>query len=166
MAAADSSFDIVSKVDMQEVKNAIDQAEREIGTRFDFKGSDSTIELDEKALTIKLASDNETRLKSVVDVLQSKLHKRGIDIKSLELGEVEAATKGTVRQETKIRQGVDTDNARKIVKIIKDTGLKVQAAIQGDQVRVTGKSRDDLQTVMAKLKAADLDVHLQFINYR
>lgn len=163
---ADSSFDIVSKVDMQEVKNAIDQAQREIGTRFDFKDSDSTIDLDEKAATLKLASDNETRMKSVVDVLQSKLHKRGIDIKSLDLGEVETASKGTVRQTATIRQGVDIDNARKIVKIIKDTGLKVQAAIQGDQVRVSGKSRDDLQAVMAKLKAAELDVPLQFINYR
>jgi len=164
--ASDSSFDIVSKVDMQEVKNAVDQAVREIDTRFDFKGSDSTLELDEKAVQLKMASSDETRLKSMVDVLQTKLHKRGIDIKSLDLGDVEPATKGTVRQVATIRQGIDTDTARKVVKLIKDSGLKVQAAIQGDQVRVSGKVRDDLQKVIATLKAADLDVPLQFINYR
>jgi cyclic-di-GMP-binding protein len=164
--ASDSSFDIVSKVDMQEVKNAVDQAEREIGTRFDFKDSDSTIELDDKAGTIKLASDNEARLKSVVDVLQSKLHKRGIDIRALDLGEVEQASKGSVRQTATVRQGLDADTAKKIVKIIKDLGIKVQAAIQGDQVRVSGKARDDLQTVIAALKAKDMEVPPQFINYR
>lgn len=166
MAASESSFDIVSKVDMQEVKNAVDQAQREIATRFDFKDSDSIIELDDKNATLKLGSDNETRLKSVVDVLQSKLHKRGIDIKSLDLGDVETGSKGTVRQTATIRQGVDIETARKIVKIVKDTGLKVQAAIQGDQVRVSAKSRDDLQTVITKLKAAELEVPLQFSNYR
>jgi len=164
--AGESSFDIVSKVDMQEVKNAVDQALREIDTRFDFKGSDSTVELDEKAAKIALATDNEVRLKSVVDVLQSKFHKRGLDIKSLDLGEVEPAAKGTVRQTATIRQGVDSENARKIVKIIKDTGLKVQAAIQGDQIRVTGKSKDDLQKVIATLNGSDLDVPLQFVNRR
>ena len=164
--AADSSFDIVSKVDMQEVKNAIDQAVREIDTRFDFKGSESTIELDEKTSTIKMASDSETRMKAVVDVLQSKFHKRGIEISALELGKLEEASKGTVRQTATIKQGLDTDTARKVVKIIKDLGIKVQAAIQGDQVRVTAKLRDDLQTVIAKLKAEDLGVPLQFLNYR
>lgn len=164
--AADSSFDIVSKVDMQEVKNAIDQAVREIDTRFDFKGSESTIELDEKTSTIKMASDSETRMKAVVDVLQSKFHKRGIEISALELGKLEEASKGTVRQTATIKQGLDTDTARKVVKIIKDLGIKVQAAIQGDQVRVTAKVRDDLQTVIAKLKAEDLGVPLQFLNYR
>jgi len=164
--AADSSFDVVSKVDMQEVKNAVDQAVREIDTRFDFKGSDSTIDLDDKAGTIKLASDNEMRMKALVDVLQSKFHKRGLDIRALDLGKLEEAAKGTVRQEATIRQGLDSDTARKIVKLIKDKGLKVQAAIQGDQVRVTGKARDDLQAVIALLKAADLDVPLQFTNYR
>ena len=125
MASSDSSFDIVSKVDMQEVKNALDQAVKEIDTRFDFKGSETTLELDEKAATIKMASDSEMHLKSAVDVLQTKLHKRGIDIKALDLGDVEPATKGTVRQTATIRQGVDIDNARKIVKIVKDKGLKV-----------------------------------------
>ena len=166
MATTDSSFDIVSKVDIQELRNAVDQAVKEIDTRFDFKGSDSTIDLDEKTLTVKLATDTEMRIKAIVDVLQTKLHKRGLDIKALDLGDIEPAAKGTVRQTGTIRQGVDIDNARKIVKIVKDTGLKVQAAIQGDQVRISGKSRDDLQTVMAKLKAADLDLSLQFLNYR
>ena len=166
MASSDSSFDVVSKVDLQEVRNAVDQAIKEVDTRFDFKGSESTIDWDEKTLTLKLATDNEVRLKSLVDVVQSKLHKRGIDIRALELGKVEPAAKGTVRQEATMRQGLDIEAARKIVKIIKDKGLKVQAAIQGDQVRVSGKSRDDLQAVMAALKAAELDAPLQFINYR
>jgi uncharacterized protein YajQ (UPF0234 family) len=148
------------------VKNAVDQAVREVDTRFDFKGSDSSIDLDDKAGTIKLASDNETRMKALVDVLQSKLHKRGIDIRALDLGKLEEAAKSTVRQEAKIRQGLDSDTAKKVVKLIKDKGLKVQAAIQGDQVRVSAKSRDDLQAVIALLKAADLDVPLQFANYR
>jgi cyclic-di-GMP-binding protein len=164
--AADNSFDIVSKVDMQEVKNAVDQAQREIETRFDFKGSSSEIELDEKAATLNLSSDNETRMKALVDVLQSKLHKRGIDIKALDLGKLEEGSKGTVRQTAKIRQGLDADTAKKIVKVIKDQGLKVQAAIQGDQVRVTAKSRDDLQTVIQTLKNTELDAPLQFVNYR
>jgi uncharacterized protein YajQ (UPF0234 family) len=164
--ASDNSFDIVSKVDMQEVKNAVDQAVKEVDTRFDFKGSDSTIELDEKKATISIATENETRLKSIVDILQSKLHKRGIDIRALDLGKVEEASKGTVRQTATVKQGLDSDTAKKIVKMIKDGGLKVQASIQSDQVRVTGKSRDDLQKVMADLKAADLDVPLQFNNYR
>jgi uncharacterized protein YajQ (UPF0234 family) len=164
--ASDSSFDIISKVDMQEMKNAVDQARKEIETRFDFKGSISEIELDDKAATLTLTSDNETRMKSVVDVLQTKLHRRGIDIRALDLGDVEDASKGTVRQTAKIRQGLDMDTSKKIVKIIKEKGLKVQVAIQGDQVRVSGKSRDDLQTVIALLKATDLDVPLQFSNYR
>lgn len=164
--AAESSFDVVSKVDMQEVKNAVDQAQREIETRFDFKGSESTIDLDEKAATIALASDSETRMKALVDVLQSKFHKRGIDIQHLELGKLEEAAKGTVRQTATIKQGLDMDSARKIVKLIKDKGLKVQAQIQGDQVRVAAKAKDDLQTVIQFLKGQDLGVPVQFINYR
>jgi hypothetical protein len=164
--AAESSFDIVSKVDMQEVKNALDQARREIETRFDFKGSDSTIDLDEKAGTIALASDSETRMKALVDVLQSKFHKRGIDIQHLELGKLEEASKGTVRQSATIKQGLDADTARKVVKLIKDKGLKVQTQIQGDQVRVAAKAKDDLQSVIQFLKTADVEVPIQFINYR
>lgn len=164
--ASESSFDVVSKVDMQEVKNAIDQAQREIETRFDFKGSSSTIELDEKKATIALASDNEVRMKALVDVLQSKFHKRGIDIRSLDLGEMEDASKGTVRQTATIKQGLDIEVARKIVKLIKDKGLKVNPQIQGDQVRVSAKAKDDLQTVIAFLKSQELEAPLQFINYR
>lgn len=166
MASSDSSFDIVSKVDMQEFKNAVDQAVKEVETRFDFKGSESTIDLDDKKATVTLATENEMRLKSIVDILETKLHKRGIDIRALDLGKVEDAAKGTVRQVATIKQGLDSDTAKKIVKMIKDSGTKVQAAIQGDQVRVSGKSRDDLQKVMADLKAADLETPLQFNNYR
>jgi len=164
--ASDSSFDIVSKVDLQELRNAVDQASREIETRFDFKGALAEIELDDKKGTMVLSAENETRLKAMIDVLESKLHKRGIDIRALDLAKMEEASKGTVRQNATIRQGLDSDTAKKVVKIIKDAGLKVQAAVQGDQVRVSGKVRDDLQTVMQKLKDADLDVPLQFVNYR
>jgi len=166
MASSDSSFDVVSKVEMAEVKNAVDQASREIETRFDFKGSVSEIELDEKKGTLTLVSDNETRMDALVDVLESKLHKRGIDIRQLDLGKLEEASKGTVRQTATIKQGLDSDTTKKIVKLIKDSGIKVQAAIQGDQVRVSSKSRDDLQAVITKLKAQDFGTPLQFINYR
>jgi hypothetical protein len=164
--AAESSFDVVSKVDMQEVRNAVDQASREIETRFDFKGSDSSLDLDDKAGTIKLASADETRLNSMVDVLKTKLHRRGIDVKAIDLGKMEEGSKGSVRQTATLRQGVDIETARKLVKMVKDTGLKVQAAIQGDQVRISAKSKDDLQQVMTTLREADLNVPLQFVNRR
>jgi uncharacterized protein YajQ (UPF0234 family) len=164
--AADSSFDIVSKVDLQEARNAVDQAAREIETRFDFKGSSASVELDDKAGIVKMTADSESQMDSVVDVLKTKLHRRSIDIKALDLGDLEEASKGTVRQQAKIRQGLESETTKKIVKIIKDSGLKVQVAIQGDSVRVTGKSRDDLQAVMTKLKATELDAPLQFNNYR
>ena len=166
MASSDSSFDVASKVDMAEVKNAVDQASREIETRFDFKGSMSEIDLDEKKGTLVLSSDNETRMTALIDVLESKLHKRGIDIRQLDLGKLEEASKGTVRQTATIKQGIDSDTTKKIVKVIKDSGIKVQAAIQGDQVRVSSKNRDDLQAVIAKLKGEDFGTPLQFINYR
>jgi len=162
--AKDASFDIVSKIDMQELDNAVNQAVKEMTGRFDFKNSKSSIELGENE--IKLASDDEGKLRSVIDILQSKLIKRGLSLKSLDLGKVEPASGGTVRQVAKLRQGIDQDNAKKIVKIIKDSKLKVQAAVQGDQVRVTGKSRDDLQAVIALLRDADLTVDLQYTNYR
>lgn len=161
---ADSSFDVVSKVDLAEVKNAIQQAMREVEGRFDFKNSVSSIELDGEAL--KLHSDDEYKLKSLIDILQGKLFKRGISLKALEYGKIEPAAKATVRQEVKLKQGVDPDTARKIVKLIKDSGKKVTTAIQGDQVRVTGKAKDDLQAVIQLLKTADLPVDLQFVNYR
>lgn len=165
MAAAESSFDIVSKADPQEVKNAIQQAQREIETRFDFRNSMSEIEHDDKE-TLTLRSDDEARMQALIDVLQSKLIKRGVDIRFLEYGKLEAATKGTVRQIVTIKNGLPTDTAKKIVKMIKDKGLKAQAQIQDQQVRVTSKSKDDLQAVMSLLKGTDLDAPLQFTNYR
>jgi cyclic-di-GMP-binding protein len=166
MASSENSFDIVSKADMAEVKNAVDQAVREIETRFDFKGSISEIVLDEKKLTVALTSDNESRMTALIDVLETKLHKRGIDIRQLDLGKLEEASKGTVRQTATIKQGLDSETARKVVKLIKDSGLKVQPSIQADQVRVTAKNRDDLQQVIAKLKGEDFGTPLQFVNYR
>lgn len=161
---ADSSFDVVSKVDLAEVKNAVDQAMKEIANRFDFRGSVSDIKLEGEVL--KLHSDDEYKMKLLIDVLQSKLIKRSVSIKSLDYGKIEAAAKMTVRQDIKLKQGIDQETARKVVKLIKDSGKKVQASIQGDQVRVTSKSRDDLQAIIALLKGADLSVDLQFLNYR
>jgi len=165
MAATEYSFDVVSKADPQEVKNALGQAEREIETRFDFRGSMSEIKHDDKD-TLTLLSDHEARLAALTDVLQSKLIKRGVDVKFLEYGKIEEASKGTVRQVVTIKNGLPTETAKKIVKMIKDQGLKVQAQIQDQQVRVSSKSKDDLQGAMTFLKGADLDVPLQFTNYR
>jgi uncharacterized protein YajQ (UPF0234 family) len=162
--AADSSFDVVSRVDMQEMKNAVDQTMREIANRFDFKNSVSQIELEGEAL--KLHSDDEFKMKALIDVLQGKLIKRGISLKALDYGKLEPAARTTVRQEIKLKQGLDTDTARKVAKLVKETGRKVTTQIQGEQVRVTGKSKDDLQAVIAMLKAADLPLDLQFMNYR
>jgi cyclic-di-GMP-binding protein len=162
--AKDASFDIVSKIDMQEMDNAVNQAIKEMTGRFDFKGSKSKIELGENDIT--LVSDDEIKLRNVIDILQTKLIKRGISLKSLDLGKVEPAAGQTVRQVGKIKQGIDQDNAKKIVKLIKDSKIKVQASVQGDQVRVTGKSRDDLQAVMALLREENLQLDLQFTNYR
>jgi uncharacterized protein YajQ (UPF0234 family) len=161
---AENSFDVVSRVDMQELKNAVDQTMREIANRFDFKNSVSSIEIEDEAL--KLHSDDEFKLKQLVDVLQGKLVKRGISLKALDYGKVEPAAKATVRQDVKLKQGLDPDTARKVVKLIKDSGRKVTSQAQGDQVRVTGKSKDDLQAVQQLLKSADLPVDVQFTNYR
>jgi uncharacterized protein YajQ (UPF0234 family) len=161
---ADSSFDVVSRVDLQEVKNALQQVEREIAGRFDFKNSIASVELDGEVL--KAHAEDEYRLKAVIDILNAKLIKRGVSPKGLEPGKIEPAAKATVRQEIKLKQGLDSDTARKIAKLIKDSGKKVTSQIQGDQVRVTGKSRDDLQAIIQLLKGADLPVDLQFINYR
>lgn len=163
---ADFSFDVVSKVDMAEVKNAVDQAQREIETRFDFKGSESEIDLDDKKGTLKLSTDSEARLPALVDVLQSKLHKRGVDIRYLDLGKVEQGSKGSVRQDATIKQGIDSDTTKKIVKAIKDGSFKVQASIQGDSVRVSSKSKDDLQKVMTFLSDGDWEIPLGFDNRR
>lgn len=161
---ADYSFDVVSRVDHQEVKNAVEQTLREVANRFDFKNSVSDIALESEAL--KLHSDDEYRLKSLIDILQGKLIKRGVSIKALEYGKLEPAAKATVRQEVRLRQGLDPDTARQVVKLIKDSGRKVTTQIQGEQVRVTARVKDDLQAVIQLLKGADLPVDLQFINYR
>jgi hypothetical protein len=163
--ANECTFDVVSKVDLDEVRNAVAQAMKEIGQRFDFKGSISKIEQkDEGVLT--LTSDDEVRLKAVIDVLQSKLVKRGVSIRAMEFGKLEAAAKGSVRQEVKVLQGIPQEKAKGLVKAIKDSKLKVQAAIQGDQLRVSGKNKDDLQEVMALLRKNDQGLDLQFTNYR
>ncbi|MFH2034733.1 MAG: YajQ family cyclic di-GMP-binding protein [Candidatus Margulisiibacteriota bacterium] len=162
--ALDHSFDIVSRPNLQEVDNAIQMAIKEISTRFDFKGSVSKIEKIEDK--IKLVSDDAGKLKQVVDVLQDKLAKRKIPLKFFEYGKVEEALGGTVKQEVAIKQGIPHDRAKEIVKLIKGSGLKVQAQIQEDKVRVFGKKLDDLQAVMQKLRAADLPIVLQFDNYR
>lgn len=164
--ASTFSFDIVSQVDLQEADNAVNQALKEIQQRYDFKGSNSTIELDKKTSQVKVESDDEYRLKQVVDVLESKLIKRGISLKALSYGEIEQGTKGSARQGITLQSGIDKENAKKITKLIKDQGLKVQAQIQDDQVRVTGKSKDELQEVIQVLKGADLPFDMQFVNYR
>lgn len=164
--AAQFSFDIVSEVDLQEVDNAINQATKEIHQRYDFKGSKSEITLNKKENSINLISDDEFKIKSVIDVLQNKLIKRGIHINAMKYGSVESASGGTVRQEIKLQQGIEKDDAKHIVKLIKDSKLKVQASIQEDQVRVSGKAKDDLQAVMKLLKDADLKFAFQFTNYR
>lgn len=163
--ATENSFDIVSKADPQEVKNAVGQAQREIETRFDFRNSMSEIQHDGKN-TLTLLADDEARLTALIDVVQSKLIKRGVDIRFLDYGKLEPASKGTVRQVVTIKSGLPSDTAKKIVKLIKDKGLKVNAQMQDEQVRVTGKNKDDLQAVQALLRGADLDVPLQYVNYR
>ncbi len=162
--AAENSFDVVSKIDMAEVTNAVTQAMKEIGQRFDFKGSKSNITQEKDALII--VSDDEYKLKSVIDILQGKLVKRGVPVKNLTYGKVEAALAGTVRQKISLQQGIPIDKAKEIVKAIKDSKIKVQASIQADQVRVSGKDRDNLQTVIQLLKGRDFGVELQFENYR
>ncbi len=162
--AAENSFDIVSKINMSEVTNAVSQAMKEISQRFDFKGSKSNITQEKDALVI--VSDDEYKLKSVLDILQTKLVKRGVPIKNLTFGKIEAALAGTVRQRVALQQGIPTDKAKEIVKTIKDAKIKVQASIQADQVRVSGKSRDDLQTVIQLLKGKEFGIELQFDNYR
>ena len=162
---ADPSFDIVSKIDRQEVDNALNQAAKEVSQRFDFRGTNASIEWSgELGVTIK--ADTEERAKAALDVFKEKLVKRSISMKALDSGEPKASGKQYVINST-LRQGIDQDHARKIAKLIRDEGPKgVQAAIQGDQLRVTGKKKDALQDVIALLKGADLDVPLQFTNYR
>lgn len=162
--AKESSFDIVSDVDFAEVTNAIQLALKEIQTRYDFKGSKSDISLDKEDLV--LVSDDEYKLEQVKDVLFSKLFKRGVPVKNLDYGKVEKASGGTVRQRAKLVQGIDKENAKKINTLIKNSGLKLKSQIQDDQIRVTAKSRDDLQQIIQAVKAADLSIDVQFVNYR
>jgi hypothetical protein len=161
---AESSFDVVSSVDLQEVKNAISQAMKEITTRFDLKGTNSDISL--QGEEIVLTSGDEFKMKAVRDVLEERLVKRQVPLKALTFGEIEKALGGTARQKVSLQQGIPSDKAREIVKIIKGTKLKVQAAIQGDQVRVSGKNKDDLQAVMQTLRGSDLSIDMQFTNRR
>jgi uncharacterized protein YajQ (UPF0234 family) len=162
--AGSNSFDVVSEVNMMEASNAVQQAMKEIRQRFDFKGSVSDIKLEGDVLTLN--SDDEVRLKAVIDVLTTKLVKRGVSLKALQYGKIEPAAKGTVRQVVTIQKGIPTEKAKEIVKFIKGTGIRVQAAIQENQVRVSGKNRDDLQAVMGSLKGQDFGLDLQFTNYR
>lgn len=164
--ATQFSFDIVSEVDYQEVDNAINQALKEILQRYDFKGSKSEITLNKKDHIINIASDNDFKLKAVLDILQNKMIKRGISIKALKYGNIEPAAGSSVRQEIKLQQGIEKEDAKKVVKLIKDSKLKVQASIQDEQVRVTGKAKDDLQDVMKLLKETELEFAFQFTNYR
>jgi len=158
------SFDIVSKVDMQEVDNAVNQAIKEIAQRYDFKGSKSEISQEKEA--VKVLADDDFKLKAVIDVLQSKFHKRNISIKALQYGKVEPASGGMVRQLITVQQGISKEKGKEIIAIIKESKLKVQGQIQEDQVRVTGKNRDDLQNAIQLLKGKDLDIEMQFVNFR
>jgi uncharacterized protein YajQ (UPF0234 family) len=161
---AESSFDIVSSVDLQEVKNAVAQAMKEIVNRFDLKGTGSDVSLAGEELV--LTSNDDFKLKAVKDILETRLVKRGVPLKALTYGVVEKALGGTVRQKVAMQKGIPSDKAREIVKVIKGTKRKVQAAIQGDQLRVSGKNKDDLQAVMQTLRDTELGIDMQFTNYR
>ena len=165
--AKNSSFDVTTGVDLQEVDNAVNQATKEVAQRYDFKGADVSIELDRKEGAVRLEADDDYRLKALWDVLQTKLIKRGVPLKNLDEGKVETGTLGRARQTFALKQGIPQDTAKEIVKEVKAAGFKkVQVAIQGDQLRVTSPSKDDLQEVMAFLKGKDFGVDLQFGNYR
>ncbi|MFZ5943283.1 MAG: YajQ family cyclic di-GMP-binding protein [Bacillota bacterium] len=160
----DASFDVVSVVNMQEVDNAVNQTTKEISQRYDFKNSKSKVTLEGEE--VKIIADDDFKLRSVIDILQSKLIKRQVSIKNLDYGKIEEASGGLVRQVIKIKQGIETELAKRIVKDIKDLKIKVQAQIMDDQVRVTGKNRDDLQMVISFLREKDYNIELQFTNYR
>lgn len=162
--AKDSSFDIVSKVDMPEVDNAIQQAQKELTNRFDFKNSKSSIKLEVDKIV--LISDDDFKLSNVVDILESKLVKRGVSLRALEYGKAQPAAGDTVRQEVKLVQGIAQEKAKLINKVLKDNKIKVASSIQGEEIRVTGKNKDDLQAVMTLLRKEDFGIELQFINYR
>jgi cyclic-di-GMP-binding protein len=162
--AQQNSFDIVSQVDRAEINNALDQTMKEVRQRFDFKGSTAAVVLEADELI--LSAEDETKLRNMNDILQQKLVRRSVPLKAFNYGRVEPAAGGTVRQHVAIQQGIPTDKAKEIVKFIKDTKAKVQASIQGDVVRVVGKDRDTLQDIIAKLKAKDFNINMQYTNYR
>jgi len=162
--AQQNSFDIVSEVDRAEVNNAINQTIKEVRQRFDFKGSQATVALEANELV--LSAEDETKLRNMNDILQQKLVRRGVPLKALSYGSVDPAAGGTVRQRAQIQQGIPQEKAKEVVKFIKDSKAKVQASIQGDIVRVSGKDRDTLQEVIANLKGKDFGIHMQFSNYR
>jgi uncharacterized protein YajQ (UPF0234 family) len=162
--AAENSFDVACKIDMQEVTNAIDQARRDVATRYDLKGARNEIEIEKMDITI--SSTDDMKVKAVLDILQSKLHRRGIDLKALTINDPVPAGGGLVRQKITLQDGVPMEKAKEIVRLIKDSKIRVQASIQEKQVRVAGKNRDDLQAVIALLKGKDLGIALQFTNYR
>lgn len=164
--AKNCSFDIVSNVDFQEVKNAVNQAVMEIRQRFDFKGSKSEITFDETSAALTLISDDEHKMKSVVDILEGKLIKRKVSLKAVSYGKVEPAAGGTVRQGIQLQQGIPQEKGKEIVKAIKGMKIKVQGQVMDDQVRVSGKNRDDLQAVIAELKEKDFGIAMSFTNYR
>src|SRR5215212_4619634 len=163
---SDSSFDIVSELNVQEMDNAVTQAQKEVGTRYDFKGSAASIEFDRKAKELTLTADQEPQLEAVRSVLMAKMIKRGVDPKSMDPQKVEQATHKTVRQKVKLKSGIDKETAKAIQKTIKDLKLKVNASIQGEALRVSGSKKDDLQAVMAHLRANPPGIPLQFTNYR
>jgi len=162
--AKENSFDIVSKTDYAEITNALNQTTKEVSQRFDFKGSKATVELADKDLI--MSAEDETRLRNMNDILQTKFIKRGISLKALDYQKIEPAAGGTVRQTVKVQQGIPIEKAKEIVKFIKDEKLKVQASIQGETVRVSGKDRDTLQDTIAKIKGKDFGIDMQFTNYR
>jgi len=162
--AQQNSFDIVSQVDRAELMNAVNQTMKEVRQRFDFKSSHASVDLEEKELV--LSAEDETRLRNMNDILQQKLVRRGVPLKALNYGNVEPAAGGTVRQRAQIQQGIPQEKAKDIVKLIKDSKVRVQASIQGDMVRVSGRDRDTLQQVIASLKAKDFGINMQFTNYR
>ena len=163
--ASDNSFDVVSKVDLAEVKNAVDQATKEVNARFDLKDSKSKMTI-EGTDTIQLASQDEYKLAAVIEILSQKLVKRGVSLKNLEYEKIEPAANSSIRQKIKLKQGINSDAAKKIVALIKDSKVKANASIQGETVRVTSKDRDTLQQIIAKLKGADFGVELQYTNFR
>ena len=164
--AQEHSVDIVSKVNLQELRNAIQQAQKEIGTRFDFRGSGASLAFEESPPVLKVTADDQAQLNSVVDVLESKMAKRGVPLKALSWKEPEQLPSGGMKRQAALQQGLSSDKAREVVKVIKDLGLKIQPRIDGDAVRVSGKQIDDLQLVIQALKKHEFDVPLQTENYR